>query len=86
MQMGLRAGLSKSEWLAAFTAIGLSAAGLRIVAAAVLDPEPTSKLGLLVAGGFLLTFCCGLTAIRILTHLKPPRVRMGQAGFEIAWD
>jgi hypothetical protein len=50
-----------------------------------MDPEPTSKLGLLIGGGVTCVLCGGFGAIRILTHLKPPNVRVTAQGIEIAW-
>ena len=46
--MGLKAKLTPREWSAVSVAVGLSAAGAAMVVLAILDPEPTSKLGLLV--------------------------------------
>lgn len=48
------------------TGLGLSGAGLWMVAAAILDPEPTSKLGLLIAGGTLITLTGGLGTFHAL--------------------
>ena len=48
------------------TGLGLSGAGLWMIAAAVFDPEPTSKLGLLVAGGTLITLTGGLGTFHAL--------------------
>ncbi len=48
------------------TGLGLSGAGLWMIAAAIFDPEPTSKLGLLVAGGVLITMTGGLGTFHAL--------------------
>ena len=87
--MGLKAKLTPREWSAVSVAVGMSAAGAGMVLLAFLDPEPTSKLGLLVGGGAVCVFTGGLTAIRILVSHKPPRVRVDAghiARFEISWD
>ncbi|MBN2380685.1 hypothetical protein JXM67_12870 [candidate division WOR-3 bacterium] len=48
------------------TGMGLGAAGIWMVIAAIIDPEPTSKLGLLIAGGVILTLTGGLAVLRAL--------------------
>jgi len=84
--MGVRAKLSVNEVSAACIALGMAAAGVGLVIAALLDPEPTSKLGLLVGGGVVLIFTGGWGAIHILVKIKPPCVKAGKNGFEINWD
>ena len=42
------------EISAVLVGLGITSSGLWIILAAIADPEPTSKLGLLVAGGLLL--------------------------------
>jgi hypothetical protein len=81
--------LSARELAAVAVALGMGGAGVLMVVLAFLDPEPTSKLGLLVGGGALCVFTGGLAAIRILVSQKPPRVRVDAghvARFEISWD
>lgn len=46
--------------------IGLSGAGIWMIAAAIADPEPTSKLGLLVAGGIVITLTGGIGTLSAL--------------------
>jgi len=83
--MGLKAKLTPREWSAVGVAVGLSAAGAAMVVLAVLDPEPTSKLGLLVGGGAVCVLTGGLTAVRILTKMRPPNVQIGPGGMKIFW-
>jgi hypothetical protein len=83
--MGLKAKLTPREWSAVSVAVGLSAAGAAMVVLAFLDPEPTSKLGLLVGGGAVCVLTGGLTAVRILTKMRPPNVQIGPAGMKIFW-
>jgi hypothetical protein len=83
--MGLKAKLTPREWSAVGVAVGLSAAGAAMVVLAFLDPEPTSKLGLLVGGGALCVLTGGLTAVRILTKMRPPNVHIGPGGMKIYW-
>lgn len=50
-----RKGAATWQQIAAVLAgIGITGIGVWMIAAAILDPEPTSKLGLLVAGGILM--------------------------------
>jgi drug/metabolite transporter (DMT)-like permease len=85
-QMGITARLSKREWTAVLVSCGMGLFGVAMVLLAVFDPEPTSKLGLMIASGVILTFTGGGNTIRILTHHKPRRVIVSRNGFEITWD
>jgi hypothetical protein len=81
--------LTVREWTAVGVSLGLSGAGVLMVVLAFLDPEPTSKLGLLVGGGAVCVFTGGVAAIRILVSQRPPRVKISAgrvAQFEISWD
>ena len=84
--MGIKARLSIEEWVAVGVSVGMSAAGSVMVVLAFIDPEPTSKLGLLIGGGAVCVLAGGLTAIRILTRLRPPDISAGPAGIRISWD
>ena len=84
--MGIRAGLSASDWAAVGVAVGMSAAGVMMVVFAFLDPEPTSKLGLLVGGGAVCVLTGGMTAVAILTRRRPPSIEMSAGGFKISWE
>ncbi len=86
LQMAKEAGLSRRELAGVCVALGMSAAGIAMVVLAVLDPEPTSKLGLLVGGGVACVLGGGFGAIRILTYLKPPNIRATARGIEIGWN
>jgi hypothetical protein len=57
-------GLSWNEIGQILTGIGLSAAGIWIVRLAIIDPEPTSKLGLLVASGAILILSGGFAILK----------------------
>jgi hypothetical protein len=83
--MGIKARLSLEEWIAVGVSVGMSAAGVVMVVLAFVDPEPTSKLGLLVGGGAVCVLAGGLTAIRVLTRLRPPDISAGAAGIRISW-
>lgn len=84
--MGKQAKLTRREWSGVLVALGMSAVGIGLVIAAILSPEPTSKLGLLLGGGLLCIVGGGMIAIRILTHLRPPSVKLTKRGFEIEWQ
>lgn len=84
--MGKAAGLSRREWAGVGVSIGLSGIGLWMVVAAVASPEPTSKLGLLIAGGSVLMFSGGFSAIRLLTDRRPPVVEVTRLGLRISWE
>jgi len=84
--MGIRAGLSPADWTAVGVSVGVSAAGVLMVVLAFIDPEPTSKLGLLVGGGAVCVLTGGLTAVGILTRRKPPNIEVSSRGFSIRWE
>jgi hypothetical protein len=85
LQMARRSGLAKREILGVCVALGMSGVGVTMVILAFLDPEPTSKLGLLVGGGVTCVLGGGYSAIRILTNHKPPNIRVTARGIEISW-
>jgi len=85
LQMAREVGLSGREFAGVCVALGMGATGIGMVILAFIDPEPTSKLGLLVGGGVICVLCGGFRAIQILTHLRPPNVRVTKRGIEIAW-
>ena len=84
--MGVKAGLSPSDWAAVGVSVGISAAGVTMVVLAFLDPEPTSKLGLLVGGGAVCVLTGGLTAVGVLTRRRPPNIQVGARGVTIRWE
>jgi hypothetical protein len=84
--MGIKAGLSAADWTAVGVAVGISAAGMIMVVLAFIDPEPTSKLGLLVGGGAVCVLTGGLTAVAVLTRRRPPNIEMSPGGFKISWE
>jgi hypothetical protein len=86
LAMGRQAGLGRQEWASVLISLGMSGAGLWMVITAILDPEPTSKLGLLILGGSVLIFSGGFSAIRLLTDQRPPTVEVTQRGIRLSWD
>ncbi len=84
--MGKAAGLARREWAGVGVSLGLSGVGLWMVVAAVISPEPTSKLGLLIGGGSILLLSGGFSAIRLLTDHKPPVVEVTRMGIRISWE
>lgn len=86
-EMGRKAELTSKEALAVAVAVGMGALGAGMIVLAFLDPEPTSKLAILLAGGAVLIGTGGFAAIQILVDLKPPTVKRKKDGsFEISWD
>jgi hypothetical protein len=86
VSMGIKVGLSPADWAAVGVAVGVSAAGVLMVVLAFLDPEPTSKLGLLVGGGAVCVLTGGLTAVGILLRRRPPNIEVSARGFKINWE
>jgi hypothetical protein len=86
LTMGREYGLARREWMGVLVSLGLSGVGLWMVAAAIVSPEPTSKLWLLVSGGSVLLITGGHQAVGILTQRKPPVVEVTRMGFRISWE
>jgi hypothetical protein len=86
LAMGKEYGLARREWAGVLVSLGLSGVGLWMVSAAIISPEPTSKLWLLVGGGSVLLITGGHQAVGILTHRKPPVVEITRLGFRISWE
>ena len=86
LQMARDSGLSVREIASVSVALGMSGVGVTMVILAVLDLEPTSKLGLLVGGGTVCVLGGGFQAIRILTNHKPPKITATAHGIEISWS
>ncbi|MGC2581793.1 MAG: hypothetical protein WA399_06820 [Acidobacteriaceae bacterium] len=85
LQMGLSGKLSRREWTAVSISGGMTVFGAGLVIAAVLDPDPTSKLGLLVGSGALLALTGGFQTIHLLTRQRPPSITISACGVHIDW-
>lgn len=85
LQMGLTGKLTRREWTAVAVAGGMTVLGAAMVVLAIADPDPTSKLGLLVGSGALLALTGGFQSIRLLTRLKPPSITVSAKGIHIDW-
>ena len=57
-----------------------------LVRAAIMDPEPTSKLSLLITGGVVCLAGGGFSAIKILTGECPPNISISSQGMKVGWD
>jgi hypothetical protein len=86
LQMGLAGRLSRGEWTAVGLSGGMTLFGATLVVLAILDPEPTSKLGLLVGSGAILALTGGFQTIRLLTRQKPPTITVSRGGIRIEWE
>ncbi|MDD9942628.1 MAG: hypothetical protein OXU20_16425 [Myxococcales bacterium] len=79
--------LSLNRIIAAVSGLGIAGAGLWMIAAALADSEPTSKLGLLVGGGVLVVLTGGLGTMAALGVRFTVRARsVGGHVFEIRPD
>jgi hypothetical protein len=61
-----KSGMSIKSIVAALVGIGITAAGVWIIMAAIADPDPTHKLGLLIAAGFILALTGSLGTLAAL--------------------
>ncbi|MGA8529392.1 MAG: hypothetical protein WB622_06740, partial [Acidobacteriaceae bacterium] len=85
LQMGLSGRLTRREWTAVSVSGGMTVFGAGLIVAAILDPDPTSKLGLLVGSGALLALTGGFQTIHLLTRLRPPSITISPRGIHIDW-
>lgn len=86
LEMGRKANLSQREWLAVLVSLGVGVAGAALLAAAILDPEPFSKIAIALVTGAVLIAGGGFSAVRVLVGHKPPNVKVSpRGGFEISW-
>jgi len=86
LRMGLKAKLSQREWVGVLISLGVAGVGAWLIVMAVLDPEPYSKVASAIAAGAALLGSGGLVAVKILTHITPPSIRVNpRGGFEIFW-
>jgi hypothetical protein len=60
--------------------------GAALVVLAIVDPDPTSKLGLLIGSGAILALTGGFQTIRLLTRQKPPSITISAKGVHIDWN
>lgn len=86
LQMGLAGRLTRREWTGVAVSGGMTVFGGYLIIAAILDPDPTSKLGLLVGSGALLALTGGFQTIRLLTGKKPPSITITRQGVHIGWE
>ena len=61
-----KGGLTWQQIVCALAGIGIMGIGVWIIAAAIASPEPTTKLGLLVAGGLIITLTGSLGTLAAL--------------------
>ncbi|MFK8046166.1 MAG: hypothetical protein AB8B72_11770 [Crocinitomicaceae bacterium] len=81
-----KAGKTVKQITAVLVGIGLSAAGVWIIILSIADPEPTTKLGLLIAGGFVLAISGGYGTLRALGVHFTVVAKKGDMSFEIKPD
>ncbi len=73
--------LSRNKLLQILTGLGLSGIGIGAIIVAIFDPEPTSKLSILLAGGILLILTGGLSVLKALGQTWV--VRLGKGLFSV---
>jgi hypothetical protein len=86
LQMGVTGKLSRKEWTAVAISSGMTVFGAAMVILAIVDPDPTSKLGLLIGSGAILALTGGFQTIRVLTTQKPPTITISAKGIHIDWS
>lgn len=87
LEMGRKANLSQREWMAVLVSLGVGALGAFLLVAAVLDPEPYTKITFALGTGALLIAGGGVSAVRVLVGHKPPNITVAPGkGFQISFD
>lgn len=78
-----KGGISVQNIVAALVAIGITAVGVWMVAGAIADPDPTSKLALLIGGGIAVALTGSLGTLAALGIKYEVKVNLRQGIFEI---
>ena len=78
-----KAGKTVKQITAVLVGIGMSSAGIGIVILAIADPEPTTKLGLLVGGGLLLVLTGSYATMKSLGVNFSVSAKAGTYAFDI---
>lgn len=78
-----KGGKTIKQITAVLVGVGASAAGIYLIMLAVFDPEPTSKLGLLVGGGLMLTITGSFGALNALGVNFSVSAKSGNYSFDI---
>ncbi len=78
-------GLNQGIRAASSASAGLAGIGVWLVRAAIADPEPTSKLFLLLGGGVLCILGGGLSLIKSLGGHAPSRINANPQSLDIRW-
>jgi hypothetical protein len=86
LTMGWKAKLTVREWFAVAISLGVSVAGAYLLVVAIVDEEPFSKIAVALITGAVLLGSGGFMAVRILTKIKPPNIKVAGDGFEINWN
>lgn len=80
LDMGRKANLTGPEWVAVCIGLGMSITGAALLAAAVLDPEPYSKIAVTIASAGVMVLGGGFAAMRVITGHRPPKVTIKASG------
>ncbi len=86
LTMGWKAKITAREWFAVLISVGVSVAGAWLLVATILDEEPFSKIAVALITGAVLLGSGGFMAVRVLTRIKPPNIKVAGDGFEINWN
>ena len=78
-----KGGKTLKQITAVLVGLGMSAAGIGIIILAILDPEPTTKLGLLVGGGLLLVLTGSYATMKSLGVNFSVSAKAGTYAFDI---
>lgn len=78
-----KGGKTLKQITAVLVGLGMSAAGIGIIILAILDPEPTTKLGLLVGGGLVLVLTGSYATMKTLGVNFSVSAKAGNYAFDI---
>ena len=85
IEMGVHGGLTTKEIAGICLSLGLGGFGVAMILAAIVDPEPTSSLALLIGGGIGFIAAGGFSTMRFLMKGTPTNISIGKSGFHIGW-
>lgn len=81
-----KGGHTLKQITAVLVGLGMSAAGIGIIVLAIFDPEPTTKLGLLIGGGLVLVLTGSYATMKTLGVNFSVSAKAGAYAFDIKPD
>lgn len=79
----IKAKLSMKDIVSSLASIGITGVGVWLFIAAIADPEPTSKLWLMISGGIMIMLTGSLSLLRSFGNQYSVSISNSMGGFEL---